>query len=186
MHLKKQIYLYHGSYSKIEKIDLLKCLAGKDFGSGFYLTSDYEQAKKFIKTSIAKAVKNKFIQENVNVGYISIFKFEKTFNLKIHKFKKSDKNWLHYVAGNRKNGILEDDIKKLQKFDVIIGKIANDATNRVITAYINDVYGKAGNPEADKTAIRLLLPNRLNDQYCFKTTDAISCLSFEGVKEIKV
>jgi len=30
--------VYHGSYIKIEKIDLAKCLPQKDFGQGFYVT----------------------------------------------------------------------------------------------------------------------------------------------------
>lgn len=59
MILKNGIFLYHSSYAKIEKINLSNCLDGKDFGSGFYLTTDYEQAAKFIKTSIVKAVEVK-------------------------------------------------------------------------------------------------------------------------------
>lgn len=42
--------LYHGSYAKVENIDLKKCKQGKDFGRGFYLTSSYEQAKNFVPT----------------------------------------------------------------------------------------------------------------------------------------
>ena len=61
--LKNGIILYHGSYAKIENVNLEKCLDGKDFGTGFYLTSDYAQAAKFIKTSIAKAVKNMLIKK---------------------------------------------------------------------------------------------------------------------------
>ncbi|MDD7450602.1 MAG: DUF3990 domain-containing protein [Treponema sp.] len=56
MILKEGMILYHGSYCVIEKISLSKCAQGKDFGKGFYLTSDYSQASKFVKTSIAKAV----------------------------------------------------------------------------------------------------------------------------------
>lgn len=56
MILKEGMILYHRSYCVIEKISLSKCAQGKDFGKGFYLTSDYSQASKFVKTSIAKAV----------------------------------------------------------------------------------------------------------------------------------
>lgn len=59
MILKSGTVLYHGSYTKIEKIDLSKCQQGKDFGAEFYLTTDYIQAKKFIRTSIAKVVKTR-------------------------------------------------------------------------------------------------------------------------------
>lgn len=30
--------LYHGSYAKVDHIDLSLCVSGKDFGRGFYLT----------------------------------------------------------------------------------------------------------------------------------------------------
>ncbi|WP_296028678.1 DUF3990 domain-containing protein [uncultured Treponema sp.] len=69
MILKNGVFLYHGSYAKIEKINLSNCLDGKDFGSGFYLTTDYEQTAKFIKTSIAKAVKNRLVDATVSTGY---------------------------------------------------------------------------------------------------------------------
>ena len=36
------MYLYHGSYTAVEYIDLPKC-ERLDFGKGFYLTSSYEQ-----------------------------------------------------------------------------------------------------------------------------------------------
>ena len=36
--------LYHGSTVNIERIDLLKSRPNKDFGKGFYLSADYQQA----------------------------------------------------------------------------------------------------------------------------------------------
>ena len=49
--------LYHGSYTIVDKPDLSKCEAGKDFGQGFYLPTDIEQARRFVKSSIGKAAK---------------------------------------------------------------------------------------------------------------------------------
>lgn len=53
--LEDGMILYHGSYAPINKIDLSLCAQGKDFGKGFYLTENFEQAKKFIGTSLRKA-----------------------------------------------------------------------------------------------------------------------------------
>lgn len=186
MILKNGISLYHGSYAKIEKIDLSNCLDGKDFGAGFYLTTDYEQAAKFLKTSIAKAEKNKLIEPAAKSGYVNTFRFEKLCDISIYDFKKADKSWLHYVAGNRKTGIFEKELNELQAYDVISGKIANDATNRVITAYINNVYGEPGSRFADRTAISLLLPNKLSNQVCFKTKLSVSCLEFIKAVEVQL
>ena len=41
----------------------------------------------------------------------------------------------------------------------------------------NHIQG-AGDKEADDFCIRQLLPNKLKDQYCFKTEAAIECLKF--------
>lgn len=184
MILKNEIILYHGSYAQIEKIDLSKCQQGKDFGAGFYLSTDYNQAKKIIRTSIAKAVKNKIILENTNAGFVSSFKFSEITNVKMFEFKKADKNWFHFVAGNRRKGIFEDELKKYESYDIISGKIANDATNRVITAYLNGIYGQIGSLFADRTAIELLLPNKLSNQVCFRTKKSLSCLSFVQAEKI--
>lgn len=36
--------LYHGTYTNFNIIDLSKSNKGKDFGKGFYLSDNYEQA----------------------------------------------------------------------------------------------------------------------------------------------
>lgn len=63
--------------------------------------------------------------------------------------------------------------KKMAKFDVIAGKIADDATNRTLVAYISGTFGKVGSKTADEFCISRLLPERLKDQYCFKTEKAL-------------
>lgn len=60
---------------------------------------------------------------------------------------------------------------------------ADTATNTTLTAYIAGAYGTMGSREADEFCIRQLLPNKLKDQYCFKTEEALECLHFiEGDK----
>ena len=50
---------------------------------------------------------------------------------------------------------------------------------RTLQRYIGGVdFGIPGTPEADKITIEKLLPNRLNDQFCFRTQDAIDHLEF--------
>lgn len=66
---------------------------------------------------------------------------------------------------------------------IATGKIEDDATNATLTAYLGSVFGTVGDKEADDFCIKQLLPNKLKDQYCFKTEDAIKCLKFvEGEK----
>ena len=71
----------------------------------------------------------------------------------------------------------------MAQYDVIAGKIADDATNRTLVAYVSGTFGKMGSRKADDFCISQLLSDRLKDQYCFKTVKAIECLSFvEGEK----
>ena len=50
--------------------------------------------------------------------------------------------------------------------------------NATLTAYLAGAFGTAGDKVADDFCIRQLLPNKLKDQYCFKTEAAIECLKF--------
>lgn len=47
--------LYHGSYLKIDHIDLAKSRPFKDFGRGFYTTSQKEQAEHWTSIKIDRA-----------------------------------------------------------------------------------------------------------------------------------
>lgn len=182
------IEMYHASYKIVDKIDLSKCNPGKDFGTGFYLTTNYAQACRFVKTAIAKAIKNGVKDVISDTGYISVFKYKENSNKKLSYFEFSGANedWLHCVAAHRKAGLLSDEIKKWEKYDILAGKIANDATNQVLTAYMNGLYGEIGSYEADEAAIKFLIPNSLSDQVCFRTKKAIDALVFQNSKIIKI
>ena len=44
--------LYHGTNITFETIDLKKSKPNKDFGQGFYLSADYEQAMAMAQTKV--------------------------------------------------------------------------------------------------------------------------------------
>ncbi|GHT77855.1 hypothetical protein AGMMS50262_19860 [Bacteroidia bacterium] len=48
--------IYHGSYTKIDKIDLSKCAPNKDFGRGFYVTKFRNHAENWAKVIDEKIV----------------------------------------------------------------------------------------------------------------------------------
>ncbi len=87
------------------------------------------------------------------------------------------------MAAHRKKKLFTEVEGEMEKYDVIVGKIADDATNSTLTAYLAGVFGTAGEKEADDFCIKQLLPNKLKNQYCLKTEAAIECLKFlEGEK----
>lgn len=63
-------------------------------------------------------------------------------------------------------------------FDIIGGKIANDRTARTLQLYTSGGYGVPGSQAADDIAIMTLLPNRLEEQFCFCTEKAMQTLEF--------
>lgn len=189
MILKDEMLLFHGSYTEVKQIDLDMCWDGKDFGSGFYLTSRVLQARSFIKTSIVKAQRFGKIPLTQNYGFVSSFRYH-TDGLKIHKFDIADREWLWFIAQNRRPYLAKSLKGKVDpeafQADVIIGKVANDKTNTTITAYLNGLYGDITSDRAVNFAIEELLPNQLEDQYCFLTQKAVDCLEFQEARRYAI
>ena len=179
--LKDGMLLYHGSYTSIPNIDLGRCVGGVDFGRGFYLTSSYEQAYQYVQLSVRKAKHVGSVQSDFDSddGQISVYKFHYDPNLLSYCFQDAGAEWLPFVAGNRKVDLFPELLRKYSTIDIIGGKIADDQTARTLQIYISgEVFGKPGTSEADKAAIKQLLPNRLKDQFCFRTQEAVDHLEF--------
>ena len=174
--LKEGLVLYHGSYCLVEKPDLEKCAVYKDFGQGFYLTTSKEQAKSFAKLSAAKRKQQGLPVENF--AYVSFFKVTQIDKLNTFSFETADVSWLHCVVAHRRKTAFPEIRTQMQPYDVIAGKIANDDTNTTIMAYMGNVFGKMGTEAACKVCISLLIPERLKDQFCFRSEKALSSLQF--------
>ncbi len=172
--------LYHGSYIAIEAIDLSKCREGLDFGKGFYLTSSLDQAVSYVPASVRKAKRRGWIPENFREedGIVSVFHFYPDAELFIHYFEDADAEWLHFAACNRSRELFPELRKKYSTVDIIGGKVADDQTAITLNNYVSGAYGEPGSERADRTAIALLEPERLKDQFCFRTPDAIAALEF--------
>lgn len=182
--LTNGLVLYHGSYCEVARPELKKCAKQKDFGQGFYLTSSKEQAISFLNTSISKAITKGDIDEKQNFGIISCFRVELKAELSIHMFEHADSEWLHCIAAHRKKRYFTELQNEMSQYDVIAGKIADDMTNATLAAYIAGAFGEIGSKVADEFCIRQLLPEKLKDQYCFKTEKALTCLNFVGGEKI--
>lgn len=157
--------LYHGSNIIVETPKILEPVRSLDFGAGFYLTTDFEQAKKW---SILKTERSGIGRPTVSVYEILEEDMKK---LCILKFDSANKNWLEFVSMNRKNEIVEDNP------DIIIGPVANDNTMPVITLYLRGDYDV-------NEALKRLLPQKLKDQIVFKNKKSLSYLKFVEVINI--
>lgn len=177
----KGITLYHGSYTVVEKPDLAQCRAGKDFGRGFYLTTDYDQARRFVRSSVSKAVADSRISRQQKHGYVTSYKVDHVDGLRCREYLEADEEWLRCVSAHRMG--VQHEMNAWDAFDVIAGKIANDNTNVVLGAYLRGLFGEIGSSEAAAFAIGRLIPENLKDQVCLRTQKALESIVFcEGEK----
>lgn len=156
--------LYHGSNIEVTNPQIIESDRRLDFGKGFYLTSSYEQAKRWAELTVKRRDTGKEV--------VSVFEFDDSSasELKILHFTQAQKEWLEYVTMNRKNQIIPND-----DYDIVIGPVANDRTMPVISLYFSGIY------DTEET-IKRLMPQKLCDQYTFRTEKAIQKLKFLEVK----
>ncbi|MBE6813555.1 MAG: DUF3990 domain-containing protein [Ruminococcaceae bacterium] len=149
--------LYHGSNVSVGRPAIIPSNRALDFGCGFYLTSDYEQAAKWAKLTV--------LRRNSGEATVTVYDFSAA-DACLHTlcFSSADADWLRFVAANRTGKNVAD------SYDVITGPVANDNTMPVINLYLNGDY-------SEEEALKRLLPQKLKDQYVFKTEKALSFLS---------
>ena len=182
--LTDDIFLYHGSYCEVQIPDLKQCAKYKDFGQGFYLTTSKKQAENFAKLSTKKAIANGTADIDQKYGIVSTFKFKLIDKLSVRTYSTADTHWLHCVVGHRKKKKFPNVVQQLKDFDIIGGKIANDNTNATINAYMAGTFGEIGSKSADDICISLLLPKRLQNQFCFRTEKALKSIVFIESEQI--
>lgn len=138
---------------------------GLDFGTGFYLTSSYEQAEKWAYLT--------WRRRNSGRQTISVFDFDEnaTKDLKVKKFTGATEEWLQFVSDNRRK------VDFTTEWDIVIGPVADDRTSPVLRLYFIGVYDEA-------ETIKRLLPQKLRDQYAFWTEASIEFLENSGVIEL--
>lgn len=156
--------LYHGSNVVVEKPKILPSDSRLDFGTGFYLMSSYEQAERWAFLTAKRRGEGKKIITSYD------FDEEVLFSLKVTKFEGASAEWLKFVANNRNIRDFTDES------DIVIGPVANDRTMPVIKLYFAGIY------DEDET-IKRLLPQKLKDQYAFKSEKALKALVFSEVTE---
>ncbi|GHT03715.1 hypothetical protein AGMMS49525_09250 [Bacteroidia bacterium] len=160
--------VYHGSYTKIDKIDLLKCEAHKDFGRGFYVTKFREQAETWANRMGAK---------NRCSGVVTEFKFYESAFIdgehKVLRFEGYTNEWLDFVVLNRR----KDSSIPAHDYDIVEGPVADDKISNDITKY---VQGKITREEFFKS----LVHPESTHQICFCTADSLLMLDYKPLIDI--
>lgn len=156
------LILYHGSNVEVREPRLLKIQRELDFGKGFYTTTDLQQATTWAKRMAARLRQSE--------SFVTVYKIDdaKLCELRILCFEKPNEEWLHFISANRKGEPIAGE------WDIISGPVANDQTMPVLDLYLDGMYD-------EKEAIKRLLPQKLKDQYTFKSEKAIRLLECKEV-----
>ena len=155
--------LYHGSNVEVRNPRIIVTNKTLDFGPGFYTTTDYKQAKSWAIAKTGRLNKGK--------PTISVFEFNEEFafnNLQTLVFEKPNEKWLEFVVSNRKNNYSG------KQFDLAVGPVANDRTILTINDYISGAIDM-------RTALIILEPYRLTDQYAFLSSFGLKTLELKEV-----
>lgn len=158
--------LYHGTMHEFTEIDLSRCdNKFRDFGRGFYLTSEFQQAHSWAahksESSVSKARVYRYKLAEKIPDY-----------LKIYEFLEYDEKWLQCIAGNREHGtsIVDDG-------DIVYDRMADSFGGQITAAirkYEKEVFDAS-------QALKVLRNGRKKrDQFCFKTVEAVSLLKPQG------
>lgn len=108
--------LYHGTNESFETIDLSRSKPNKDFGRGFYLSADKDQALEMAKAKV----------DQLESGTPTVMAYEvdvpKMDELKVLRFDAYSEEWAKFILLNRNNA----SGKPAHDYDIVIGPIAND------------------------------------------------------------
>ncbi len=158
--------LFHGTNTDIDTIDLSRSLNHKDFGKGFYLTSErataFRMAEKKARLFGGKAT-------------LITYEFDEAAlhsDLKVKVFpEKATVEWFLFVDANRDRA----NQQPIHDYDIIVGPIADDGVVVQITNYRENIY----TPEQ---AAKALQDKYLDQQYYFGTEKALRYLKKSKVE----
>ncbi len=156
------IQLYHGSTINIERINLQKSRPNKDFGRGFYLSADRQQAWRMGEF--------KALTEG-GVPVMNTYLFDETVlvsgELNVLTFEGYTREWAEFIFLNRNNR----STSPAHQYDIVYGPIANDRVGVQIGKY------EAGDITLEQFLENLKYMKGVTLQYFFGTERALAKLS---------
>jgi len=152
--------VYHGSFVKVDTIDLSKCKPNKDFGKGFYVTKFRIHAEEW-----AKVIGEKHSTE----GFLSEFEFSENDFTKsicnIKHFDSYDEEWLDFVVKNRD----KNNKTPFHDYDIVEGPVANDKIQNTLRLYLKGKISK-------EIFLKMLTHHEETHQICFCTLNSLQTI----------
>ncbi len=151
--------VYHGSIDEVVNPEIRQPNRSLDYGAGFYTTTSYEQAKRWVE----RRMKDK----GVAVGYVNIYELDEKLvkNMKSLFFEKPTEEWVSFVMRNRtERNFIHD-------YDVVYGPVADDSVYTQFALYEGGIISLP-------TLIHELKTYKLVDQYLFHTEKSLLAIKF--------
>ena len=148
--------IYHGSYTSVQTLEIIKGKFTKDFGEGFYCTELKRQAEKWAR--------------RYDTPVVSIYEYKPLEELNILCFDDMTDEWLDFIVACRSG--------KPHDYDIVIGAMANDQIYNYVADFMNGILTR----EQFWIMAKFKYPTH---QINFCTPKALQCITFKGYEEIK-
>lgn len=163
--------LYHGTNTTFDKVLLEKCRPYKDFGKGFYLTPDKNQAAR-----MAARVARMFGGEPV----LHTFDFDESriSELEVRRFEEPNESWAKFVMNNRDcrfKDVANRECNHDCKYDLVIGPVANDDLAMLFRQFASGLI-------TTEILVHEMRFKHLTSQYSFHTTYALALLTKKDIE----
>lgn len=158
--------VYHASNCEVKVPMLVESNRLLDFGPGFYTTSNREQAVRFARSVVMK---------RGGTPILNVYEFDEAAAgaaLLTKRFRAPDNEWLDFVVANRCGKYAGE------RFDVVIGPVANDSVYQTIGLYIKGFMSR-------EATIQELRVHSLYDQIVFCQPKAFSFLKIVGQEALQ-
>lgn len=159
--------MYHGSKERVAVPEVRLSDRTLDYGNGFYATTSYIQAEKWVRRKMAISSGSMGYVNEYNLDIVAITSLRCLF------FKEPSEEWLDFVMSNRMDKHFVHD------YDIVYGPVANDRVYAAFALFEGGVLDRQG-------LIAQLRTYKLVDQYLFHTSEALKALTFIGAKEVRV
>lgn len=156
--------LYHGSLEIVNNPEIREPNRTLDYGKGFYLTSSYEQAEKWVKSKL---------KGSLTCGYVNVYEYNPFLeaSLKVLDFPVASDEWVDFVMANRTNKDFAHD------YDIVKGPVANDNVYAAFAVYESGLFSK-------EQLIVELKTYKLVNQILLHTNKALPTITFVEATEV--
>jgi hypothetical protein len=157
--------IYHGSVEEVRNPEIRQSNRSLDYGSGFYTTTSFEQAKRLVKRRMK--------EKGMSVGFVNVYELddEQAKFMKLLTFEKASEEWVNFVMKNRTERDFTHD------YDIVYGPVADDSVYTQFTLFEGGIISMP-------TLIQELKTYKLVDQYLFHTEKSLCAIHF--VESIKI